>query len=235
MLGRCHFFMSLGKTVNFSLLCASEGTLSRWSSRPRAVFLVIDIYRLKTTIALLFFYSEGVIWEYWFLTWSSTKAPTLIPNSIWLYIKWLLESAPANWCLENCDAILEVNLNIICVERSYLQFASATSISRETCTKACTECYFWVICHSQPVQVDKLVSYPLVFIYLRLIWIKEWMCIKRPWIYALQWRRVSNASSVMSLGDKGQWGLLYCLQYRESCAATCAKGNVWAICRSQPV
>ena len=35
--GRCHFFLSLGKTVNFSLPSASEGTLSRRSSRQRAL------------------------------------------------------------------------------------------------------------------------------------------------------------------------------------------------------
>ena len=31
------------------------------------------------------------------------------------------------------------------------------------------------------------------------------------------------------LGDKDQLGLLYCLHYRENCAATCAESNFWAI------
>ena len=35
--GQRHFFLSLSKTVYFSLPSASEGTLSRRSSRPRAL------------------------------------------------------------------------------------------------------------------------------------------------------------------------------------------------------
>ena len=34
---------------------------------------------------------------------------------------------------------------------------------RETCIPACTEHDFWAIRHSQPVKVDRLVSYPPVF------------------------------------------------------------------------
>ena len=56
--GRCHFFLFLGKTVNFSMHSASEGTLSRWSSRPRALVGRVPcnlIYRLKIEITLLYF------------------------------------------------------------------------------------------------------------------------------------------------------------------------------------
>ena len=37
----------------------------------------------------------------------------------------------------------------------------------ETCTLTCAERDFWAICHSQLVQVDRLVSYRLVFNHLR--------------------------------------------------------------------
>ena len=38
---------------------------------------------------------------------------------------------------------------------------------RETCAPTFAEQDFWAIRRSQPVQVDWLVSYPLIFIYLR--------------------------------------------------------------------
>ena len=38
---------------------------------------------------------------------------------------------------------------------------------RETCAPTCAEHNFWPIRHSQPIQVDRMISYPLVFIYLR--------------------------------------------------------------------
>ena len=40
---------------------------------------------------------------------------------------------------------------------------------RETCIPACTEHDFWAIRHSQPVKVDRLVSYPPVFFHLMLL------------------------------------------------------------------
>ena len=41
-------------------------------------------------------------------------------------------------------------------------------IYRETCAPACSERDFWAVRCSQPFQVDRLVSYPLVFIHPRL-------------------------------------------------------------------
>ena len=38
---------------------------------------------------------------------------------------------------------------------------------RDTCAPTCAERDLWAICRSQPFQVDPLVSYPLIFIYLR--------------------------------------------------------------------
>ena len=43
---------------------------------------------------------------------------------------------------------------------------------------------------------------------------------------------LESGLSVMSLGDKDQYELSYCLYYRERCAPTCTEHNFWAIRRS---
>ena len=53
---------------------------------------------------------------------------------------------------------------------------------------------------------------------------KAWLCLG-----------FESGLNLTSREDKDQWGLLYCLHYRETCAPTCAEHNFWAICRSQLV
>ena len=57
---------------------------------------------------------------------------------------------------------------------------------RETCTLTYAEYHFWAIRHSQPVEVDRLVSYPLVSYSSKLV-------VKEPWYFYFN-----------SLGRKGE-------------------------------
>ena len=58
----------------------------------------------------------------------------------------------------------------------------------DTCAPACTEYDFWAICWGWPVRVDRLVSYPLVFIYL-------WHNQERFWPLIIEFHQDTIASN----------------------------------------
>ena len=51
--------------------------------------------------------------------------------------------------------------------------------------------------------------------------------IVKTWLSQGSW----NLLSVWRQGERDQWGIVYCLHYRETCAPTCAEYKFWAIRR----
>ena len=80
----------------------------------------------------------------------------------------------------------------------------------------------------------------MIFYVIKLRWIKEWICSRRPITICAIVRPgyvsgLESGLTVTSLGGKDQWGLSNHLQYRETCSIICPEHYFWAIRSSQLV